>query len=73
MKSLSALDIAIACRRERLIWLTCLRAIDSAAINAHFHYPTSITWLIDRNITLSSIQINPNYPVVKCQFRGLIT
>ena len=73
IQSLSAFDIAIACRRERLIWLTCLRAIDSAAINSFFHYPSSIKWLIERNITISNIRINPNYVIGKSQFEGLIT
>ena len=73
IKSLSTLDIAIACRRQRLIWLSCLRAIDSAAIKAFFHYPSSIKWLIGRNITITSIQMNPKYHVRKNQFDGLIT
>ena len=73
IRSLSALDIAISCRPERLIWLTCLRAIDSAAINTFLHFPSSIKWLTRRDIKIKSIQINPNYIMEKIQFEGLIT
>ena len=73
IRSLSALDIAITCRPERLIWLACLRAIDSAAIDTFLHYSSSIKWLVGRNITITRIQINPSYPLVDNQFEGLIT
>lgn len=73
IQSLSILDIAITNCCLRPIWLTCLRAIDSTAIKGFSHYPSSIKWLVDRDITISSIQINPNYEMGIHQFMGLNT
>ena len=73
IQSISTLDVAIASRPERQIWLTCLEQMNNSTIDAFLHYPPSIKWLIERGIPISNIQINPNYDLERDHVEGLKT
>lgn len=75
IQSLSIIDEAITNHLERPIWLMCLKAINTAVFDTYFQTPSSVKWLIQREIAVSCIKINPfcRIDLILDPFEGLNT
>jgi Leucine Rich repeat len=57
VRSLSTLDVAISCHRQRPCWMTLLRRLRSPAIDDWGHSLSSLMWLSKRGISASRVQM----------------
>ena len=58
VRSLGLLDIAVANRNNRLFWQKCLSATNASVFDDWRYNHSSISWLIQRRISATKIQIN---------------
>jgi F-box and leucine-rich repeat protein 2/20 len=58
VRSLGLLDIAVANRNNRLLWQKCLSATNASVFDDWRYNHSSISWLIQRRISATKIQIN---------------
>ena len=56
-RSVGCLDTAIGHKQDRSTWLTCLRAMDTTAIDEHEHSCSSLRWVVERGIRVKRIKI----------------
>ena len=58
--SLGTLDIAISCNTLRQYWINLLQSLRSISVDNMDHNESSLTWLVERGICASRIQMKPD-------------